>query len=94
MEKEKVNMIATAWKVVDYMNDKPNADTEEIIRYVLKEIRHFDREEKIKAVSAANRAIKYKSSLNLKLGDKEIIQRIMNELNEILEEIEKSEEEE
>jgi len=91
MEKEKVAMMATAWKVINYMNDKPNAETEEIMRYVLKESHGFGKEGKIRAVAVANRVIKYKQSL--RISDKDIIQRIMNELNDILEEIEKSERE-
>ena len=89
MEKEKIAMLTTAWKVINYMNDKLNAETEEIMRYVLKESHNFDKEGKIRAVAVANRTIKYKSSL--KISDKDIIQRIMNELNDILKEIEKSE---
>jgi len=92
MENEKVAMVTSAWKSINYMNDKPNAETEEIMRYVLKEIHDFGKEEKIKAIAAANRAINYKRSL--KVSDKAIIQRIMNELNDILEDIEKSEMEE
>lgn len=89
MEKEKVNMMSAAWKVINYMNDKPSAETEEIIRYVLKENQSFDKEGKIRAVATANRVINYKQSL--RISDKAIIQKIMNELNDILEEIEKSE---
>ena len=89
MEKEKIAMLTTAWKVINYMNDKPEADTEEIMRYVLKESPGSDKEGKIRAIAAANRVIKYKQSL--RISDKEIIQKVMNELNDILEEIEKSE---
>ena len=89
MEKEKVAMMTAAWKVINYMNDKPNAETEEIMRYVLKESQGFGKEGEIRAIAVANRTIKHKSSL--KISDKDIIQKIMNELNDILEEIEKSE---
>ena len=92
MEKEKIAMLTTSWKVINYMNDKPSAETEEIMRYVLKESQGSDKEGKIRAIAAANRVIKYKQSL--RISDKEIIQKIMNELNDILEDIEKSEMEE
>ena len=87
MDDEKVVMMVAAGKAIDYLNDKPEADSEEVIRYVMKEIRKSGREARIMGVAAANRTIQYKQTL--KIGDKGIMQRIMNELPSIVQEASK-----
>jgi hypothetical protein len=82
-EKEKILMIAAAGKAMTYFDSNPNAEIGDIITYVLEEVPARKEEEKLKIIAAANRAINYKND-RFKKTDKEIIRKMMGELDEIL----------
>lgn len=82
----KVAMIVAAYKVLEYIKAKPNAESEEIISYIMKEIKSTGNS-KLAAIAAANRVINYKRQ-SPSLKDKEAMQKLMNELNDILTSIE------
>ena len=77
---DKVKMMVAVGKALDYMKKKPGADTEETIKHVMKELR-LRKDLKIKAIAAGSLALKYKE--RSKMSDKEIMQKIMNELDKI-----------
>ncbi|MBM3233760.1 propionyl-CoA synthetase [Candidatus Pacearchaeota archaeon] len=81
MVEDKVVMMVAAGKVLEYMDKKPRADVEQILRYVMKEIK-ADKKEKIGAIAAANLAIKFKQK-NPEAANKKIMQEIMNEIGNI-----------
>lgn len=82
MEDEKrLVMMVAAGKALDYKKEKPSADAEEILRKVMKDVR-ARRDDKVAAIAAATRAIKYFDETP-ELGNKAIMQKIMNALPEI-----------
>jgi hypothetical protein len=82
MVKDKIIMMVAASKALAYMEKKPQADPEQVLRYVMKEVK-ADKKDKIGAIAAANLAIKYKQK-NPEATDKKIMQEIMNETNNIV----------
>ena len=78
----KMAMMVAASKAIEYKKKKPHAETEEILRYVMKAIIARG-DAKIGAIAAATRAVKYKEQ-NPDAKDKEIMQRVMNESTEIV----------
>jgi len=82
MKKEliKIAMTTAAAKALDYKNINIQADVEEVIKHVMY---HLDSkgESKVCAIAAASLALKYKQEF---LSDKQIMQRIMNESEEVL----------
>ncbi|MEM4152805.1 MAG: hypothetical protein QXK80_01660 [Candidatus Pacearchaeota archaeon] len=87
MGNEKLSMIIAINKALDYKRINSNAEIEEILRHVMKEI-NFKGNAKIAAIAAATEAIKYKEK-NPQAKDKEILQAILNRSDEILNSIEK-----
>jgi hypothetical protein len=78
----KLAMMIAASKAIEYKKKKPYAETEEILRHVMRAVNaHGDA--KIGAIAAATRAVKYKEQ-NPNAKDKEIMQRVMNESSEIV----------
>ena len=77
----KIAMVTAASQALDYQAKNPNADSEEIIRYIMKELR-VKGDEKVGAIVGASRALKEKQKTNR--PNKIIIQEIMDQSNEIL----------
>lgn len=78
----KLAMMIAASKAIEYKKKKPQADTEEILRHVMRAV-NARGDAKIGAIAAATRAVKYKEQ-NPGAKDKEIMQRVMNESSEIV----------
>lgn len=78
----KVAMMVAVGKALDYKKKKPNVDIEEIAKYLMKLIKSQGKM-KIASIAAASRAIKYKEQ-NPRELDKKIMQRVMNDIDEIL----------
>ena len=88
MEKEvKIAMVMSASSALKYLESKPHADTEEVLKHVMKEIR-LQKEEKIAGIAAANFVLKYKEK-KPKATEKEVMQNLANSTTSILEEIER-----
>lgn len=86
----KLSMIKAITYAIAYKNSNPNANTEEILQHVMKEIK-TNRNAKIAAIVAASRALTFKEK-NPAAKDKEILQAILNQFDEILESIKKEKE--
>ena len=82
MKEIKVSMVVGVGKVLNYVKAHPNADTEEVMRHIMKSV-DSKRDEKLAAIAAASRALKFKEK-NPKANDKQIMQAVMNQTNEIL----------
>ena len=81
-EKIKIAMMMAASKALDYKKINPKADDEEVLQFVMNEIK-ANSVAKIGAMAAATKALKYlQQSPGAK--DKEIMQKVMNESNDIL----------
>lgn len=78
----KLAMMIAAGKALELKTKKPYADTEEILKIVMKDVKAHGNA-KIGAIAAATRAIKYKEQ-SPGAKDKEIMQRVMNESAEIV----------
>jgi len=85
MVEEKVIMMVAAGKALAFMEKKPRADAEQVLRYVMKEIK-ADKKEKIGAIAAANFAVKYRQK-NPEATSRKIMQEIMKEINNIIKSI-------
>ena len=81
MEKRRISLMVAASKALDYKKKNPNAEIGEIMHSIMKDNEIIE-SAKTSAVPAVTRAIKYKESTNL--NDKQILQKIMNEMPEIL----------
>ena len=78
----KVAMMMAAGKALELKRKKPQADTEEILKQVMKDIKASGNA-KIGAIAAASRAIKYREQ-EPGAKDKDIMQRVMNESSDIV----------
>ncbi len=80
-EKIKIAMMTAASKALDYKKINPKADSEEVLQFIMKELKAKG-QEKIGAMAAATKALNYleDSSLN----HKQIMQKVMNDSEEIL----------
>ena len=83
----KMVMMTAAGKALDFKKLKPDADVEQITQHLMATIKS-QKQAIIAGIAAAIRAVNYKER-NPRMSDKEIMQKIMNETNEILENIEK-----
>jgi len=83
MKKEdlKIIMIKSASKALDYRKINMKIKIEDILQKILNGIED-DETAKIVAVASATKALKYQDSG--KLGDKQILQKILSESDEIL----------
>jgi hypothetical protein len=79
----KFAITSSAIKALDYKRDKPNANVEEIMKAIFLIPSRGDAQVKKGIVVGISKAIKY-AETNPKATNKEIMQRIMNELNEIV----------
>ena len=81
-EKIKIAMMMAASKALDYKKINAKADDDEVLQFVMKEIK-ANSVAKIGAMAAATKALKYlQETPNAK--DKEIMQKVMNESDDIL----------
>ncbi len=80
-EKIKIAMMSAASKALSYKKINPKAETEEILQYVMNDMK-VRGQEKIGAMAAASKALKYKEESDL--TDKKIMQKVMDESNDIL----------
>lgn len=84
----KISMISAASLALSYLKKKPTADSEEVMTYIMKnlEARGYG---KLAGIAAANHVIKIKER-NSKATQKQILQDLSNNINPILESIEKN----
>jgi hypothetical protein len=78
----KVGVMVAAGQALDYKKKKPNANIEEVMRYVIANI-EANEEANRGVIAGVSRAIKYKEE-NPRFTDKEVMQRVMNDINEIV----------
>lgn len=78
----KLAMVMAVNEVLEYKDKKPFAGAEEILQFVMRNIKTKG-EAKIGAMAAASRALNYKEK-NPEMKNKEIMQLIMNRSSEIL----------
>jgi hypothetical protein len=81
-EKIKIAMMSAASKALTYKKINPRADQEEILQYVMNEMK-VKGPEKIGAMAGASKALKYKEE-SMDMPDKKIMQKVMDESNDIL----------
>lgn len=81
-EKIKIAMMIAASKAMDYKKINPKSDSEEVLQFIMKELKAKG-QEKIGAMAAASKALKYLEE-DSSLTQKQIMQRVMNESEEIL----------
>lgn len=79
----KFAITSSAIKALEYKKNKPNADIEEIMKAIFLIPSRGDAQVKKGIVVGISKAIKY-AEANPRATDKKIMQRIMNELNEIV----------
>ncbi|MCS7134425.1 MAG: hypothetical protein NZ889_01015 [Candidatus Pacearchaeota archaeon] len=84
MEKAKITMVVAASKALEYKNKNPKAEAEEIFQYIMEEIK-TGKFEKAAAIAAVTKALQYKEE---KMNDKEILQKIMEQLDNLISNIE------
>jgi hypothetical protein len=89
-QEKKMVMVEAAGCALSYKTKKPSADTEEVIRHVIKTI-SAKREMKIFGVAAASFVLKYLER-NPRATEREVMQKFANETNSILMTIENQEE--
>jgi hypothetical protein len=80
-EKIKIAMMTAASKALSYKKLNPKADMEEILQFIMTELK-MKGQEKIGAMAAASKALKYQE--DAKMTDKQIMQKVMNESEDIL----------
>jgi len=80
-EKIKIAMMTATSKAIDYKRINPKADHEEVLQFIMKDLKAKG-QEKIGAVAAASKALKYLEDPSL--SNKQIMQKVMNESEEIL----------
>ena len=66
---------------LNYRKINPKADSEEVLQFIMTEL-EMKGQEKIGAMAAASKALKYQEEE--KLGDKQVMQKVMNESDDIL----------
>lgn len=81
----KLAMIVASSSALTYLDKNKNADIEEVIRYVIGELK-AERDAKIAGIAAVNYILKYKQK-NPRAGQKEIMQNLANSANEIFDSI-------
>ena len=83
MEQEtNVAVIVGATKTLKYKKENPNAEIEQVINHILREV-SGKKDIKISAVAGASKAFEIKEK-NPNMSDKEIIQRVMGEIEILL----------
>ncbi len=80
-EKIKIAMMIAASKALDYKKINPKADSEEVLQFIMKELKAKG-QEKIGAMAAATKALNYLDDSSL--SHKQIMQKVMNDSEEIL----------
>jgi len=78
----KLAMVMAVNEVLEYKEKKPYSSTEEILQYVMRNIKAKG-EAKMGAMAAASHALSYKEK-NPEAKDKEVMQLVMNRSSEIL----------
>ncbi len=81
-EKIKIAMMTATSKALSYIKLNPRADSEEILQFIMNELK-MKSQEKIGAMAAASKALKYGDE-DHSLNQKEIMQKVMNESDDIL----------
>jgi DNA-directed RNA polymerase subunit F len=80
MKKDDIFAMSVACKALDYKRANSSAQVEDVMKYVIGDMQGRT-EFKMKAIAAVNRALKYKEKGSM--TDKEILQKVMDELPEI-----------
>jgi hypothetical protein len=78
----KVGVMVAAGQALDYKKKKPSADIEEIMGYVLANV-EANSEATRGVVAGATKAVAYREQ-NPKMTDKEIMQRVMDDINDMV----------
>ena len=78
----KISMIASASSALKYQSKKPNADIEEVMKFVMKDIKSKG-DKKIAGIAAANHVLKYKQR-KPRATEKEIMQDLANNTKNLL----------
>ncbi|MEK6871607.1 MAG: hypothetical protein AABX16_01765 [Nanoarchaeota archaeon] len=84
----KLAMMVSASKAFDYLKRNPRAEVEEVIDFVMREI-YAEDEAKVAGVAAANFVVNYVRKHFL-APQKEVLQKLVNNSDAILSEIEDS----
>jgi len=94
MEKENVKlaMITAASSALDYLKKNPNADSEQVMKHIIRSIK-AEGEAKIAGIAAANHVVKFKEK-NSEATQKQVMQELSNSMRSILKSIEKQDENE
>ena len=87
-KKAEIVIVTAVSKVFNYLNHNPHATDEEVMSNVIAQIKE-SRELKRVAVAGISRALKYREEA---LNEKEIMQKVLDDVDEILRGIEESEE--
>ena len=82
----KVGVMVAAGQALDYKKKKANSDIEEIMKYVIQNVEAND-EARRGVVAGASRAVKYREE-NPGMTDREIMQKVMNDIPQIISSIE------
>ena len=90
LEDKKIIMIAAANSAISYKRQNPNAGIEEVIKYVMREVKS-ERELKVFGIAAASFVLNYLEK-NPKASEREVMQSFSNESNNIIISIENQEE--
>lgn len=80
-EKEKIAMVTAAAMALDYVEKNPRADSDEIMQFIMKEMR-VKGDEKVCAIVGANKALKEQRAFPR--PKKVIVQDIMDHVEEIM----------
>ena len=78
-------MTVAVSKALDYQKIKTGADVEETFQHIMKEIPARGKE-KAAAIAAVDKAMQYKELEKIK--DRQILQRVMNELDVLIDNLE------
>lgn len=80
-----VFMVNTASKALEYQNERPHAEIEEIMKHIILSLGSENKTDlKIFGIAAANEVLKMKRAFP-QLSDKEILQRLTNNIPRIIE---------
>jgi len=82
-----VFMLNTASKALEYQDERKNASIEEIMRQIILSIGSEKKDLQIFGIAAANEILKMKRAF-AQLSDKELLQRLTNNIPRIIEGIE------
>ena len=78
----KVGVMVAAGQALDYKKKKHNADIEEIMRHVLANV-ETNKEAQRGVIVGVTKAVNYKN-LDPRISDKEIMQKVMNDIPQIV----------